>query len=46
MKVNEKQIADSVASSEEIEVSADGKKVRRKGKKALPELAKKGGDEG
>lgn len=46
MKITEKQIADSVAASGEVEVSADGKKVRRKGQKALPELAKKGGEDG
>lgn len=45
MKITEKQIADSVKDSETVEVSADGKKVRRKGKKALPELAKRGGDD-
>lgn len=45
MKITEKQIADSVKDSEQVEVSADGKKVRRKGQKALPQLAKRGGDD-
>ena len=46
MKITEKQIADSInaGASELVEVSADGKRVRRLGQKALPELTKKGED--
>jgi hypothetical protein len=38
MKITEADIVASLKSSSELEVSADGKKVRRVGKKALPEL--------
>jgi hypothetical protein len=38
----EKHIRDAIVDSTEVEVSADGKKIRRKDGKALPELAKKG----
>lgn len=43
MRLTEKQIAESVkGSSESVEVSQDGKKLRRVGNKALPALAKRG----
>lgn len=43
MKLTEKQIAEAVVgNSEQVEVSADHKKVRRVGNKALPELQKRG----
>ncbi|CDW75697.1 lupus la [Stylonychia lemnae] len=43
MGIKEAEIAASLKSSSEVEVSEDGKKVRRVGKKALPELIHKEG---
>ena len=43
MKISEKEIADSVKDSTDVEASADGKQVRRKGNKALPALTPKDG---
>lgn len=41
MKIKESDIAEAVKESEEVEVSADHKKIRRKGNKAVPELEKR-----
>jgi len=41
LKITEADIVASLKSSSEVQVSEDGKKVRRAGKKALPELQRK-----
>ena len=44
MNITSDQIAEAVKDSQQVEVSEDRKKVRRAGKKALPELVKKADD--
>lgn len=43
LKVKQEDLVDSLATSTEVELSADGKKIRRKGGKAVPTLQPKDG---